>query len=153
MLQLIELPEASLAQLDDLAVQILPTRNEASNLDLSFYLRRSANQGLSATITYTTDVFDADRIERLSTHLITLMRSVLQTPDQPAAALNLLPEPERQLIGSWQQGPRIEVPDLCVHQLFEEQVMRTPDAIALLFEEQQLTYAELNSRANRLTIT
>ncbi len=93
MLQLIELPVAGLEQLDGLAVQSLPTKDEAAKLDLSFDLCRSADQGLSASITYATDLFDADRIERLSSHLITLRGSVLQAPAPPAAALNLLPEP------------------------------------------------------------
>ncbi|MEI7666914.1 MAG: amino acid adenylation domain-containing protein [Synechococcaceae cyanobacterium ELA263] len=150
MLQLIELPVAGLEQLDGLAVQSLPSRSDSAKIDLSFDLRRSADQGLSGSITYATDLFDADRIERLSSHLITLLGSVLQAPDQPAAALNLLPEPERQLIESWQQGPSIEVPELCMHQLFEQQVERTPEAIALVFEDQKLTYSELNARANRL---
>ena len=150
MLQLIELPEAGLEQLDGLAVQSLPSRSDSAKLDLSFYLRRSADQGLSASITYATDLFDVDCMERLSSHLITLLSSAVQAPDQPAAALNLLPEPERQLIESWQQGPVVELPDLCVHELFEQQVERTPDAIALVIEEQQLTYRELNERANQL---
>lgn len=150
MLQLIELPEAGLEQLDGLAVQSLPSRSDSAKLDLSFDLRRSADQGLSASITYATDLFDGDRIERLSSHLITLLSSVLQAPDQSAAALNLLPEPERQLIESWQQGPVVEVPDLCVHELFEQQVERTPEAIALVFGEQELSYGELNARANCL---
>ena len=150
MLQVMELPEAGLEQLDGLAVQSLPSRSDSAKLDLSFDLRRSADQSLSASITYATDLFDADRIERLSAHLITLLISAVQAPDQPAAALNLLPEPERQLIESWQQGPSIEVPELCMHQLFEQQVERTPEAIALIFEEQQLTYRELNARANQL---
>jgi amino acid adenylation domain-containing protein len=150
MLQLIELPEAGLEQLDGLAVQSLPSRSDSVKLDLSFYLRRSADQGLSAAITYATDLFNGDRIERLTGHLLTLLASVVQAPDTSADALNLLPEAESQLIKSWQQGPRIDVPDLCVHQLFEQQVERTPEAIALVFEEQQLTYAELNARANQL---
>ena len=150
MLQLIELPEAGLEQLDGLAVQVLPSRSDSAKLDLSFYLRRSADQGLSASITYATDLFDGDRIERLSSHLITLLSSVLQAPDKSAAALNCVPEAERQLIESWQQGPVVEVPELCVHELFEQQVERTPEAIALVFEDQQLTYSELNARANQL---
>ncbi|MCX5951824.1 MAG: condensation domain-containing protein, partial [Cyanobacteria bacterium] len=131
-------------------VQVLPSRRDSAKVDLSFYLRRSADQGLSASITYATDLFDGDRIDRLRSHLITLLSSAVQAPDQPAAALNLLPEPERQLIESWQQGPVVEVPELCVHQLFEQQVERTPEAIALVFGDQQLSYGELNARANRL---
>ena len=150
MLQLIELPEATLEQLDGLAVQSVPSRGDSAKVDLSFDLRRSADQGLSALITYATDVFDGDRIERLRSHLITLLSSVVQAPDQSVAVLNLLPEAERQLIESWQQGPVVEVPDLCVHELFEQQVERTPEAIALVFEAQEITYSELNARANQL---
>ncbi|CAK6686936.1 Tyrocidine synthase 3 [Synechococcus sp. CBW1107] len=150
MLQLMELPEAGLEQLDGLAVQSLSSGSDSAKLDLSFYLFRSADQGLSASITYAMDLFDGDRIERLSTHLINLLSSVLKAPDQPAATLNLLPEPERQLIESWQQGPVVEVPELCVHELFEQQVERTPEAIALVFGDQEITYSELNARANQL---
>jgi amino acid adenylation domain-containing protein len=150
MLQLMELPEASMEQLDGLAVQSLPTGSDSAKLDLSFYLYRSADQGLSASITYATDLFDGDRIERLTGHLRTLLGSALEAPDAAVDALNLLPEAERQLIESWQQGPVVEVPELCVHELFEQQVERTPEAIALVFEQQEITYSELNARANQL---
>lgn len=150
MLQLMELPEATLEQLDGLAVQSLPTGSDSAKLDLSFYLYRSADQGLSASITYATDLFDSDRIERLTGHLRTLLGSALEAPDAAVDALNLLPEAERQLIESWQQGPVVEVPELCVHELFEQQVQRTPEAIALVFEDQEITYSELNARANQL---
>jgi len=150
MLQLIELPEAGLEQLDGLSVQSLPSTSESAKFDLSFDLRRSADQGLSASITYATDLFDGDRIERLRSHLIILLSSVVQAPDQPVAALNLLAEAERELIESWQQGPVVAVPELCVHELFEQQVERTPNAIAVVFGEQELSYGELNVRANHL---
>jgi amino acid adenylation domain-containing protein len=150
MLQLMELPEMGLEQLDGLAAQSLPCGSDSAKLDLSFAFRRNADQGLSASITYATDVFDGDRIERLTGHLLTLLASAVQAPDASADALNLLPEAERQLINSWQRGPLIDLPDLCVHQLFERQVERTPEAIALVFGNQQLSYGELNARANRL---
>jgi len=76
--------------------------------------------------------------------------SVVESPDAAGDALNLLPEAERQLIESWQQGPVVEEPNFCVHQLFEQQVERTPEAIALVFGDQELSYGELNARANRL---
>ncbi len=150
MLQLIELPEASLINLDGLTVETIPSKSQSSKLDLSFYLRRSADHGLHGSIAYATDLFSSDRMERFCSHLLTLLSSALQAPDAPAASLCLLPDSERQLIESWQQGPTIDVPDLCVHQLFEQQVERTPDAIALIFEDQQLTYQELNARSNQL---
>jgi len=148
MVQLIEFPPASLDNLDGLEVEQVSATSETSKLDLSFYLRRSTDQGLNGSITYATDLFCADRIERLSEHLLTLLASALQFPDAPAASLTLLPETERLLIESWQHGPTNEIPDLCVHQLFEQQVQRTPEAIALIIDDQQLTYRDLNARAN-----
>jgi amino acid adenylation domain-containing protein len=150
MLQLIELPPASLSDLEGLEVEQVSTSGTSSKLDLSFYLRPSTDQGLNGSITYATELFCGDRIQRLSEHLLTLLASALQSPDAPARSLTLLTETERLLIESWQQGPTIDVPDLCVHQLFEQQVERTPDAIALIFEDQQLSYRELNARANQL---
>ena len=149
MLQLIELPEASLHNLQGLAVESLEARNGAARFDLEFFLRRSAD-GLKGEIAYATELFSTDRIERLCSHLLKLLSSAVEAPDVQANSLCLLPDLERLLIESWQDGPTIDVPDLCVHQLFEQQVERTPDAIALIFEDQQLTYRELNARSNQL---
>jgi aspartate racemase len=150
MLQLIELQPPSLSNLDGLAVEPIQSSTTSSRLDLECFLRRDPDGGLNTTLVCATDLFCADRIQRLASHLLSLLASTLQAPDAPAASLNFLPETERQLIQSWQNGPTIDVPDLCVHQLFEQQVALTPDAIALIFEEQQLTYSQLNARAHQL---
>jgi amino acid adenylation domain-containing protein len=150
MLQLIELQPPSLSNLDGLAVEPIQSSATASRFELEFFLRRDPDGGLNTSLVYATDLFCADRIQRLASHLLCLLASTLQAPDAPAASLNFLPESERQLIQSWQHGPTIDVPDLCVHQLFEQQVALTPDAIALIFENQQLTYSQLNARANQL---
>ena len=150
MLQLIELPASVPQGMEGLEVESLPMRNEASKLDLSFYLRRSADGGLRGSITYASDLFNAERIERLSAHLITLITSALEAPDTAVDRLDLLTRAEWKRIESWQEGPCIEVPEVCVHQLFEQQVERTPEATALIFEDQELSYAELNGRANQL---
>ncbi|MCP9888743.1 amino acid adenylation domain-containing protein [Cyanobium sp. ATX 6A2] len=169
-LQLMELPDASLQGMEGLQVEQLAAKGTASKVDLSFQLCRTADQGLQGTVSYTSDLFEAERIERLTTHLQTLLASLLEAPDAPAGSMNLMPEAERQLIESWQQGPEIEVPDLCLHELFEQQVERTPDAIALIFQvprrsqptsshnsqqdlqnDIELTYADLNIWANVLS--
>ena len=149
-LQLIELPEATLQMLDGLEAEPLPCGPETCRFDLEFVLRRAPRGGLNGQILLAKDLFNADRIERLSTHLVTLLASAVQAPDAPANSLLLLPAPEGQRIELWQQGPSLTVPALCVHQLFELQVERSPDAIALVFADQALTYSELNARANRL---
>ncbi|MFN7819587.1 MAG: amino acid adenylation domain-containing protein [Cyanobacteriota bacterium] len=150
MLQLIDLPEPSLNNLDGVQVERMEDTAESSKMDLSIYLSLDKNQALHCCLVYATDLFSPDRIQRLSRQLLTLLRSVNHAPDLSIASLNLLPEAERLLIESWQQGPNIDVPDLCVHELFEHQVERTPQAIALICEEHQLTYQELNTRANQL---
>src|SRR5215210_6665695 len=84
-------------------------------------------------------------------HLHTLLRGLVEDPDQRLSELPLLSEAERhQLLVEW-NDTRAEYPrDRCVHELFEEQVERAPDTVAVVFEEQQLTYRELNRRANQL---
>ena len=150
MLELIELPDASPSGLEGLEGDTVPARRATAKVDLDVYIHRSYDGGLSGTLNYATDLFSPDRIERLSTHLTTLLASLVQAPEAPASSLNLLPDAERHLINSWQQGPSLDLPDLGVHQLFEQQVERTPEAIALIFQEQQLTYDQLNRRANQL---
>ncbi|MFM9109144.1 MAG: condensation domain-containing protein, partial [Prochlorococcaceae cyanobacterium] len=151
MLQLMEQPEASLHGLEGITAELLPGPTTASRLDLEVFLRRGAGGRLQGEVLYATDLFTAERIERFTTHLITLVGSAVEAPDRQANSLCLLPDSERQLIESWQCGPTIDVPDLCVHQLFEQQAARTPDAIALVFEDQQLTYGDLNDRASQLS--
>ena len=150
MLQLMELPEPSLQGLEGLEVERLDGRGNVSRFDLEFILRRHPGGGLNAQIIFATALFNADRIERLSSQLLTLLGSVVESPDAAVNALNLLPEAERLLIERWHQGPVVAVPKICMHELFEQQVQRTPEAIALVFGDQALSYGELNTRANRL---
>ncbi|HEX4715080.1 MAG TPA: AMP-binding protein, partial [Ktedonobacteraceae bacterium] len=83
--------------------------------------------------------------------LASLVEALEQAPDTPLYALDVLPQAERELIlQSWNDTAAEYPRDLCAHQLFEQQVERTPGATALVFEEQTLTYAELNQQANRL---
>ncbi|HEU4885442.1 MAG TPA: amino acid adenylation domain-containing protein, partial [Longimicrobium sp.] len=95
---------------------------------------------------------DAARVCRLMhTALERLVEALEATPGQAIGSLDVLPEAERrQVVEAW-NGTAAEVPaDLCIHELFEAQAARTPDAVAVRFEEESLTYAELNARANRL---
>jgi amino acid adenylation domain-containing protein len=83
-------------------------------------------------------------------HYQMLLDGATGNPDTPVSRLPILTEAERNLtLVEWNQT-NAEFPQTCVHQLFEDQVRRTPDAVALVYENQQLTYAELNARANRL---
>ena len=121
-----------------------------THFDLTLHIADS-EQGLLATAAYNTDLFEAGTITRMLAHFQTLLEAIAKDPDQHLSELSLLTDAERQqaLVGS-NDIRHGHVPALCIHQLFEAQVERTPDAIALVFEDQQLTYRELNARANQL---
>ncbi len=114
----------------------------------------SVNTGeeLLLKITYDdSDRFDTNTITRMLGHLQTLLEGMVANPQQRLCELSLLTETERhQLLVEWNQT-QVEYPQQqCIHELFEAQVERTPDGIAVVFEDQQLTYQELNARANKL---
>jgi amino acid adenylation domain-containing protein len=113
--------------------------------------------GLCCRFTYNTDLFDAATITRMAGHLQTLLEAIVADAGQSIATLPLLTEPERQqLLVEWNTDPvKDEGKDeegtyMFVHQLFEEQVRRIPDAVAVVFEDEQLAYEELDRRANQL---
>ncbi|MBW4447044.1 MAG: amino acid adenylation domain-containing protein [Spirirestis rafaelensis WJT71-NPBG6] len=136
-------------KLSDVSITCQEGENGTSKFDLTLYME-DKEEGLVATIEYNTDLFNADTIERMLGHFQTLLEEVVANPDQCIADLPILTASEQQQILFDWNDTETEYPDnLCIHQLFEQQVERTPDAIALVFENQQLTYRELNNRANK----
>ncbi|MCE2699816.1 MAG: amino acid adenylation domain-containing protein [Nostocales cyanobacterium LE14-WE4] len=107
--------------------------------------------GLEGVWCYNSDLFDATTITRIGEHFQTLLQAIVANQEMRISELPLLSEAQRhQLLVEW-NDTQVDYPhDLCIHQLFEEQVERNPDAVAVVFEEQQLTYYELNCRANQL---
>ncbi len=120
-----------------------------AKFDLTLFLEQTSN-GLVGKWVYNTDLFDADTIERMNGHFQTMLVGIVAQPQQPISELPLLTAKERQQYLEWNNTQTDYPLDKCIHQLFEEQVKRTPDAVAVVFEQQQLTYWELNSRANQL---
>ncbi|MEM9092190.1 MAG: condensation domain-containing protein, partial [Cyanobacteria bacterium P01_F01_bin.53] len=108
-------------------------------------------QGLMASWEYNSDLFEADTIARMAVHFEQLLSAMVEDISQPVATLPMLTDAERyQLLVEW-NDTAVEYPqDQCIHKLFEAQVELTPDAVAVVFEDQQLTYGELNARANQL---
>ncbi|OYD99680.1 condensation domain-containing protein, partial [Nostoc sp. 'Peltigera membranacea cyanobiont' 232] len=112
----------------------------------------TVNTGEELLLKITYDDSDRfDTITRMLGHLQTLLEGMVSNPQQRLSELSLLTETERhQLLVEW-NNTEVEYPQqLCIHQLFEAQVERTPDAVAVVFEDEQLTYCELNTRANQL---
>jgi len=99
---------------------------------------------------YNTNLFDANTIRRRMAEFETLLAGIVANPNQIIAKLPILPTTEQQLLASWNNTQTAYPEDLCIHQLFETQVEKTPDAIAVVFEDKQISYRELNLRANQL---
>jgi amino acid adenylation domain-containing protein/non-ribosomal peptide synthase protein (TIGR01720 family) len=137
-------------QLDGLQLESVATDWVTSKFDLMLAASETKD-GLRCTIEYNTDLFDGDRIERMLQHYVTLLEAAVADPSVRLSRLPLLPETERQqLLVDWNRTDNHYPSDRCIHELFEEQVVRTPDAIAVEFEGERLTYRELNARSNKL---
>jgi amino acid adenylation domain-containing protein len=124
--------------------------NNTAKFDLSLTLAETHTR-LQGSLEYNTDIFTEKTIARLVHHFQTLLESIVANPDQRLSDLALLSQAEReQMLIAWDR-PLAPLPDArCLHEVFEAQASQKPDAVALVFEEQQITYAELNARANQL---
>jgi len=136
--------------LGGLEFEALALEQQVAQFDLTLMMAE-VDGGLIASMQYNADLFDATTIRRMLVHYRTLLESIVADPDQHLSALPLLSEAEtRQQLKEW-NATAIEYPaDTCLHELFEAQVARTPHAIAVVCDEQEITYAELNTRANQL---
>jgi amino acid adenylation domain-containing protein/thioester reductase-like protein len=109
-----------------------------------------AEEDLAAALQYNADLFDAETIQRMLQNFHSLLQEIVADPSKPVSAYSLLSIPEReQLLMNWNQTQTEYPRQVCINQLFEGQVKRTPDAIAVQFEDQSLTYAELDEHANQ----
>lgn len=123
---------------------------ESAKYDLTLTLTETAT-GLVTSLAYNTDLFDSTTIHRLIGHFQTLLEAVVANPELPVFNAPLLTSPERQqLLVEWNNTQSEYPDDRCIHQQFEAQVERTPDAIAVRFSNQALTYRELNQQSNQL---
>jgi amino acid adenylation domain-containing protein len=133
-----------------LTVEMAPPDTSAQ-FDLLLSLLNNANGGMDGWLLYDTALFDATTIQRMAGHLLTLLEGVVRAPDTRLDRLPLLTQQERRTVVSRWNAVRAELPqEACLHRLFEEQVQRTPQQVALDFAGTRLTYAELDARANRL---
>ncbi|BAY66479.1 amino acid adenylation domain-containing protein [Calothrix brevissima NIES-22] len=106
---------------------------------------------LSLNISYDTSRFESATITRMLGHLQTLLEGIATKPEQHLCQLPLLTKSEQnQLLWEWNNTQKDYPQDRCIHQLFEQQVELTPDAVAVVFQDHQLTYGQLNTRANQL---
>ena len=123
---------------------------ETSKLDLTLNLEPDG-EGLSGWLEYSTDLFDRATIERLRSHFLTLLEGIIANPSSEITALPLLTAPERSLLlEEWGTAEPVPASDRCLHHLVEVQAAKTPDAVAVTCGDRRLSYAALNSQADRL---
>ncbi|MEG4490504.1 amino acid adenylation domain-containing protein [Microcoleus sp. D3_18_C4] len=123
---------------------------ETANFDLTLFLEET-ERGLTATWEYSTNLFQPSTIARMHGHFQILLEGIIGNADTRISELPLLSDRDRhQLLIEW-NNTQVDYPkDSTIHQLFEAQVDRNPDTIAVVFEDQKLTYRELNERANQV---
>ena len=146
-------------ELPDLTLSPQSVEHRGSQFDLTLELKETAS-GLNGCFEYNTDLFDDPTITRMAGHFQTLLEGIVANPEQQVRELPLLTAAEQHQLLVWNHTCADYPQDRCIHQLFEAQVERTPDAVAVVFEaasgaasqrvDQHLTYRELNCRANKL---
>ncbi len=149
MFQLQNAPRSSIV-FSGLTLSPIEVASGTAKFDLYLSMRDDPD-GLKATLDYRAGLFDAATITRMLGHLQTLLEGIVENPERKISELPLLTEAEKhQLLVEWNDTKREYPKDKCIHELFEEQAEKTPDAIAVVFEDEQLTYRELNGKANQL---
>ncbi|HEX2209655.1 MAG TPA: amino acid adenylation domain-containing protein, partial [Longimicrobium sp.] len=146
-LQNVEEPGRGLAELN---AQRVDTDFTHAKFDLSLALV-ATRQGLRGGLAYSTDLFERGTIVRMLGHLERVLEQVAREPDRTLSRLNLLGEAERvTVLEEWNRTERPYPRGVCVHELFEAQARERPEAVALVWGQAELTYQELEARANRL---
>jgi amino acid adenylation domain-containing protein len=141
---------ASSRELSGLVLEPVKLENNTAKFDLSLSIIEHP-QGLKASWEYSTDLFDETTVVRMSRHYQHLLEAIVTDPDASVADLPIMNRNEKQRLLIELNKTKREYPrDKCLHRLFEEQVEKQPDAIAAIFDREQLTYNELNQRANRV---
>ena len=132
-----------------LTLSMLEVETNTTQCDLSLDLEE-VGERLQASVQYSTDLFDRATITRMLGHLQTLLEGIAANPQQHLWSLPLLTAAEKQQLLEWNNTNTGYFPNPCPQELFEKQVEQTPDAPAAVFDKQQLTYRQLNAKANQI---
>ncbi|HXA51330.1 MAG TPA: amino acid adenylation domain-containing protein, partial [Candidatus Acidoferrum sp.] len=136
--------------LPGLELTSMDLHNSTSKFDLGLFVADKPD-GMICSIEYSTDLFEPATIRRMLEQYGVLLEAIAEDWDRPIAKLPLLPAAEQErLLSEWNDPSRQFARETCIHQIFEQQAARTPDNIALVFEQQQWNYRELNRRSNQL---
>ena len=136
-------------QLPSLRMEVIEPDVRAAKYDLTVVMAE-APDGMFVEFEYNSDLFEKETMQRMLSHFQQVLAGLAADPAQPIASIPLMAESEKQLVTRTWNQTEIQLPDLCIHQLFEKRVALTPDAVAVVTGDEQLTFAELNQRANQL---
>ncbi|MBE2222869.1 MAG: acyltransferase domain-containing protein, partial [Anaerolineae bacterium] len=135
--------------LNDIDMNRVPLDFKRAMFDLTWYAVELAD-GLEITIEYDAELFEENTIKRMFDHFQQLIKSITTTPHEPISLLPLLPSQEQAVLAEWGHGKSVPLPSGCVHHWFEAQAAAIPNKTAVSHQSQQLSYAQLNARANQL---
>ncbi|HEY0605955.1 MAG TPA: amino acid adenylation domain-containing protein, partial [Herpetosiphonaceae bacterium] len=139
----------SAPELPGLAMVPLTLEHSTEKFDLSLSFEEAEGK-LSGVLRYSTDLFAPATIAQMLAHFQTLLHGIVADPGRPIADLPLLTEAEQQQLRAENPSATLAPRNTCVHDLFAAQAARTPEAVAVVFGDRSLTYAELDRRANQL---
>jgi amino acid adenylation domain-containing protein len=137
-------------RLPGLRMEVMPIEVGTARYDLEWFFRER-DEGITGSIDYAADLWDEATVRRMAGHYQRLLEAAVAGPDTPISALPLLDDAERdQVLRGWNRTERPDWADACMHELFERQAARTPDAPAVIHDQATVTYAQLDARAERL---
>ncbi|WP_369166895.1 amino acid adenylation domain-containing protein [Streptomyces sp. R28] len=136
--------------LPGLTALVQPVASPAAKFDLSFFLTERPEGGVSGLLEFATDLFDRDSAARIAARFTRLLTAVTAEPGRPVGEFDIVDDDERRLLLTEWNTTGHEVPSATLTDLIEAQAARTPDATAVVFGATELSYAELDARANQL---
>ncbi|MCI0767842.1 non-ribosomal peptide synthase/polyketide synthase [Bacillus sp. TL12] len=132
------------------SIEMVESNMSSAKFDLSL-TAYEVEEGLFVSFEYNTDLFDSSTIGRMAGHFENWLNEIAYQPDESYTKLSMLSDTEqRQLLEEWNDTDVVYGHDCMIHELFEQQVARTPDAVAVVYEGGKLTYQELNDKSNQL---
>jgi amino acid adenylation domain-containing protein/non-ribosomal peptide synthase protein (TIGR01720 family) len=137
-------------RMENLIVESLNMEEGTAQFDLDLNAQLQLDGSIYLNLSYAKELFEAKTISRLSEHYVEILAGFLDMPDKAIGDISLLNDSETKQLTTWGINDTRYDNTQPVHQLIEKQVELTPDATALVFEDEQLTYTELNQRANQL---
>ncbi|MCA1567663.1 MAG: amino acid adenylation domain-containing protein [Acidobacteria bacterium] len=146
----LDFPELTVMEVLGMTAKHLTIDNRASRFDITLAMTETP-EGFEIDIEYPTDLYRRSRMERMTKHLEILLEAIVADAGRRLSDLPILSTRERQqLLFKWNDTAAEYPRGRCIHELFEAQVERTPDSVALVFDQEEVTYRELNRRSNQL---